>query len=298
MERGGFRYDTAPIPQPGPGEALIRVLVCGVCSSDMGAWRRGIGQESIFGHEVVGIVEELGEGVTQVQAGDRVTGCIMQGYREYTVASADALIPVPEVLSDREAIVEPYVCLISGIRHLAPPVGMPAAVVGAGYMGLGLIQLLKLYGAGPVTAVDAVPGALETARQFGADTALMPEEAEGMQFPVVFEAAGTQSALDLSYQLCAQYGTMVAVGYHPCRREVDMGHWASGAFATIAAFEYRRPNQLEYMREALGAAAAGTLHTGQTMTHEFSFGQLEEAFRYHSEKLDGYIKGCVRLSER
>ncbi|MDR1530652.1 MAG: alcohol dehydrogenase catalytic domain-containing protein [Clostridiales bacterium] len=290
---GGYRFEETETPAPGNGEALIRVLACGLCSSDVEAWRSGLGVDTVMGHEVVGIVEELGAGVSGIAVGERVTGCIMRGYAEYTTARAEHMIVVPDALSDAEAIVEPFVCLLSGIERAAPKPDSDVAVISAGFMGLGLVRLLKIAGVRHVTALDLRPQALETAREMGADETLPADAAQGRKFDMVFEAAGTQSAIDLSGELCAPYGVIAIVGYHPCVRQVDMRVWAAKAPVVMNIFEYRRPKQLEYMRRALKLAVEGRLRNARLMTHSFPLSQLQEAFAFHAAKRDGYIKGWI-----
>jgi threonine dehydrogenase-like Zn-dependent dehydrogenase len=246
-----------------------------------------------MGHEVVATVEALGPGTAGIEPGTRVTGRIMQGYAEYTLASVGDLIPVPESLSDAAAMVEPYVCQLSGIRRLGVHNSGRIAVISAGYMGLGLTRLLKLMGAGHVTVLDLNPALFKKAIAMGADATLRPQDAEGLSFDTVFEAAGSQSALHLAGTLCRRYGTLGLLGYHPCTREIDMSLWAAKALTAVNIFEYRRENELAYMREALSLAESGKLPTGGLVTHRFPLSRITRAFETHSSKAGGYIKGII-----
>jgi threonine dehydrogenase-like Zn-dependent dehydrogenase len=291
QKNGGFCPGELPTPVPAQDEALIRVLACGICSSDLGAWRKGLGTETVLGHEVVGIVEQGGRHAG-LAPGTRVTGCILGGYAQYTIAKAADLIPVPDSLPTNGAMVEPYVCLLSGLRRCGAAKAPKTAVVGAGFMGLGLTRLLKLEGAPHVTVFDLSPEALGRARELGADQALPAEGAEGA-YDLVFEAAGTQSALDLAGRLCAPYGTVGMIGYHPCARPVDLGLWAARALTAVCLFEYRKPRQLACMREALARAQAGDLPTARLITHQFPLEALEAAFETHRAKAGGYVNGWM-----
>jgi threonine dehydrogenase-like Zn-dependent dehydrogenase len=300
QNEGGFIFEDVPRPQPGPEEALVRVQVCGVCTSDMGVWKRGMGRPEILGHEVVGVIEAVGDAVEGWQAGQRVTGAIMKGYAEYAVTGAKNLIAVPDALQSHEAIVEPLSCLMSGIRRAGVGLGDRAAVVGAGFMGLAMLQLLKLAGATGLTAIDVRPDALRRAAEFGAAELLSPDEArerygrEGL--PLVIEAAGAAAALELAGQISARHGTLEIVGYHPCRRDVDMALWNGKALTVINAFEYRKAVQLQNMRAALELTASGAFPLGRLLTHSFAFGELTRAFEAHERKEDGYLKSYVRIS--
>jgi threonine dehydrogenase-like Zn-dependent dehydrogenase len=296
---GGIELGDAPVPQIGRDDVLIRVLVCGVCTSDMGAWKHGMGIETILGHEVVGIVEAVGDGVEGFMTGDRVTGSILQGYAQYTTANWHNLIHVPEKLEDHEALVEPLSSLLSGIRRAGAGLGSQAAVVGTGFMGLSMLQLLKLSGVTEVTAIDKRPCALKAAEEYGAAEMLSPEEAkaryERTGLPLVVELAGTDTALELAGQLTALHGTLAIVGYHPCHRDIDMGLWNGKALTVINAFEYRKDVQLENMRTALRLVESKALPLGRLFTHSFRFVELEQAFQAHERKEDGYLKSFVRM---
>jgi len=294
---GGIRLDKLLVPAPGAGEALIRVLACGVCTSDMGAYRNGLGADTVLGHEVVGVVEALGQGARGVAIGQRVTGAIMHGYAEYTVARADALIPVPGALADHEAITEPFSCMMSGIRRAGCAGAESAIVVGAGFMGLSLIALLKSAGVGRVDVCDISRAALEQAKALGADAVYLPSDAQP-ECPQVFEAAGTQGALTWANELVSSGGTLTIVGYHPCTREIDMNLWAAKAITVINAFEYNRPIQLENMREALGLIQRGSLSLDKLFTHHFTLEQTDQAFQTHLHRPGGFIKGYVRVNNR
>lgn len=291
---GGLRLTEQVKPVPGPGEALIRVRACGVCSSDMSVYRTGLKEEIVLGHEVVGTVEALGEGALGPAVGARVTGAIMRGYAEYTLARAEHLIPVPDALSDPEAIVEPLSCMLSGIRRAGCAGAERAVIVGAGFMGLALIALTKAAGVGRVEVCDVSPEALIRAKAFGADAVHLPDDPPP-PCAFVFETAGSQGAITWCGELAARLGTLTIVGYHPLRREIDMGVWAGKALTVINAFEYDRGVQLENMRYALELAERGELPLRRLFTHSFPLHQVDRAFQTHLNRPEGFIKGLIRM---
>ena len=154
---------------PGAGEVRIKVQACGVCHSDMltkeGAWP-GIQYPRVPGHEVVGIVDELGEGVTEWKKGQRVgvgwhgghdetclycrrgdfRNCVNMkipgisydgGYQQYMVAPANAVVAIPEGLNDVDAA--PLLCagitVYNALRHAGAMPGDVVAVLGIGGLG-------------------------------------------------------------------------------------------------------------------------------------------------------------------
>jgi D-arabinose 1-dehydrogenase-like Zn-dependent alcohol dehydrogenase len=175
-----FEIVEREIPKPGAGEVLIKVQACGVCHSDMftkeGAWP-GIQYPRVPGHEVAGIIEELGDGVSGWTKGQRIgvgwhgghDGTCLQcrrgdfgncrnlkiagisydgGYQQYMVAPVEALTAMPESLSDAEAA--PLLCAgittFNALRHSGAGPGDLVAVLGIGGLGHLGIQWANKFG--------------------------------------------------------------------------------------------------------------------------------------------------------
>src|SRR5579863_2923556 len=177
---GEFEIVEREIPKAGAGHVLIKVQACGVCHSDVltkeGLWP-GIQYPRIPGHEVAGVIEELGEGVSGWQKGQRVgvgwhgghDGTCLQcrrgdfgncqnmkisgisydgGYQQYMVAPESALTAMPEGLSDVEAA--PLLCAgittYNSLRHSGAMPGDLVAVLGIGGLGHLGIQFANKFG--------------------------------------------------------------------------------------------------------------------------------------------------------
>jgi D-arabinose 1-dehydrogenase-like Zn-dependent alcohol dehydrogenase len=175
-----FQIVEREIPKPGAGQVLIKVQACGVCHSDLltkeGAWP-GIDYPRVPGHEVVGVIDELGAGVTAWENGQRVgvgwhggqdgtclfcrrgdfrncrnlkvTGIGYDGgYQQYMVAPVEALAAVPESLSAVEAA--PLLCAgvttFNALRHSGAMPGDVVAVLGIGGLGHLGIQFASKFG--------------------------------------------------------------------------------------------------------------------------------------------------------
>ena len=202
-EAGGpFEVVDLPVPEPDPGEVRIRVHACGICHSDAfvkdGAFP-GIDYPRVPGHEVAGVVDALGDGVSMWQEGDRVgvgwhgghcftcdacregdfvncenakiTGISFDGgYAEYMVAPAEAVARMPDDLDFAEAA--PLLCAgittYNALRNsdLAP--GAHVAVQGIGGLGHLAIQYAKKFGC-EVTALSRGTDKKQLAMDLGAD---------------------------------------------------------------------------------------------------------------------------------
>ncbi|KOU74162.1 alcohol dehydrogenase [Streptomyces sp. MMG1533] len=181
-----------PDPEPGPGQVLIRLEASGLCHTDIhaahGDWPVKPTPPFVPGHEGVGIVEVLGDGVTHLEVGQRVAvpwlgwacgrceHCLSGwetcdgGYAEKMLASADFAAVVPDGIDPRDAApltcagVTTYKALkVAGVR----PTQL-VAISGVGGLGHLAVQYAKIAGA-TVAAIDVTDEKLELARQLGAD---------------------------------------------------------------------------------------------------------------------------------
>jgi D-arabinose 1-dehydrogenase-like Zn-dependent alcohol dehydrogenase len=198
----GLRIVELPIPEPGPGQVRIKVQACGVCHSDaivLEGLRPGIPYPRVPGHEVAGVVDALGTGVTEWRQGQRVgvgwhgghdgtcpecrrgdfVNCRNQknpgisydgGYQEYMVAPVEALVSIPDSLSDIDAA--PMLCAgvatYNALRHAGALPGDLVAVQGIGGLGHLGIQFANKFGY-KVAAVGRGSAIESLAKKLGAD---------------------------------------------------------------------------------------------------------------------------------
>lgn len=250
--RQPLTLENRPIPSPGPGQVLVRLEACGLCHTDIhaidGDWPVQPGLPFVPGHEGVGIVERLGDGVTSRKVGQRValpwlgyacgecrycidgrenlcerqhnTGYSVDGgYAEYTLADARFASPVPDGVSPFEAA--PLTC--AGVTtyaavknaHVVP--GERVAVFGIGGLGHLAVQYARLVGA-QVVAVDITEEKLDLAVELGADHAVNATEvdpAEAIQHlggaDVAIVLAVAPSVFDQAFRSLNRGGRLVLV---------------------------------------------------------------------------------------
>ena len=295
-----------PIPVINDDDVLVKMLICGVCSAELPAWRAGEAHANgVLGHEPVGIVEKTGKNVTAFAAGDRVTGFCLGSFAEYIAVNSKMIAKVPEQLLDIEALGEPLSCMYGAAERTPVSLGDNVAIVGVGFMGLGMLQLMKLKGAGQIIAVGKSQESLEHARKFGADIVWRPDEVDprylaasgwdifGKGLPVVVEAAGTQSALSLAGDMTAILGTLCVVGFHQEPRTLNIDMWNKKSIVMINAHERRKELQTVYMTRIMELTVQGKFHTREMITHAFKPGEVDQAFAALENKPAGYIKGYV-----
>jgi len=195
-----IRIEEMPVPEPGPGELVVRIRASGICGSDVMHWYRAGRGPLVLGHEIAGEVAAAGDGIGKYRVGDRITAshhvpcntchyCLNGhhtvcdtlrrtnfypgGFSEYvrlpSINVDRGVYLLPGELSFEEAtFVEPLACVYRGQRIAGTRTGLSVLVVGSGISGLLHIQLARVLGASLVVAADLNHGRLEAARKFGA----------------------------------------------------------------------------------------------------------------------------------
>jgi L-iditol 2-dehydrogenase len=177
-----LRVETIPVPAPGPGELLVEVEACGVCATDARKFEVGVNDGHYPfnpGHEWVGRIAGLGEGVAGWRLGERVYGDTYGGYADYAVIPAEAIpwsrgpVRLPEGLPlERAVFLEPLAdCLHAVHDQAALGPGQQTVVIAAGSMGLKIIAAAARIGA-RVLAVEPVEPRRRLALDFGAERAV------------------------------------------------------------------------------------------------------------------------------
>jgi len=251
-----LRLESVPKPSPRPGEVLVKISAAGICHTELhflsGLLNLGV-QPLTLGHEVVGVVEEMGAGVESPKRGDRVilyyyvgcgrcAHCLVGdenlcdallaeygfvsdgGFAEYAVVPARNAVRLPAEVTDEAAA--PIGCGVTTAVHAAGLARLAAGdvvlVYGVGAVSFGLIQLARLSGA-EVIAVSRTPAKLEKARALGAAQVLNGNEGKvaervreithGHGADVVFELVATKETMAASTAAIAKRGRLVFIGY-------------------------------------------------------------------------------------
>ena len=242
-----FEVVDHPIPEPSLGQVRLQVKAAGVCLSDVHLLDSTLspgyleGDEVTIGHEVSGIIDSLGDGVTGWSIGDRVIVCagirdekgrvrtqgfdFDGGFAEFMITHSESLVAIHDKLSFEEACIipdavsTPWAAITQSAQVQS---GQSSAVFGIGGLGVHAVQLLKIIGSGPIIAVDPLPEARERALAVGADLALDPSDPEfskkirtatqGRGIDAAFDFAGVSAVRTQALPLLAECGRLVIVG--------------------------------------------------------------------------------------
>src|SRR5271168_2633140 len=241
-----IKIERVPIPRVGDGEVLVKVHVALTCGTDLKVYQRGyharmIVPPALFGHELAGVIEEVGQGVRGFKKGMRVVAlnsapCQMcfycskhqenlcqdllfnnGAYAEYIriprrIVETNMLAIPKDVSYEEAAMVEPLGCVLRGLHETKMEIGDTVAVIGAGPIGLMFVQVAKLTGCNVVSVVKHDAQA-KAALKIGADSTVQitavdgPVKAvrkltqDGRGCDVVVEAVGRPQAWELSIEM-------------------------------------------------------------------------------------------------
>lgn len=295
-------------PVPGADQVLVEVLACGVCTSDLGPWLAPdpAAAPVRLGHEMVGRVVGAGRDAGQWAPGDLVTGLGGDGFATLAVMDARAVLPVPPGVEPAHAIGEPVADLEEALSRTGVRAGDRVAVVGLGFMGLGLVQLAKRHAPGLLVGVDPDPARRERALRLGADLVFAPDElpaeyrtdtgrSTDARLGIVLEATGTTGGLTTAGSLVRPFGTLCVVGYHHTGDAMmDMDLWYK-AVTVVNGFCPDRTRLIGAMRDALELIADRRFSYAPLITHRFGLDGVDEAFRTMTEAGPDFVKGVVLL---
>jgi threonine dehydrogenase-like Zn-dependent dehydrogenase len=300
-----------PAPAPEPGEMVVRLEGCGVCTSNLPLWE---GREwfnypappGAPGHEGWGRVHALGAGVRGFQVGDRVTFLSHQAYAEYDRAPAGAAVKLPAALDALPFPGESIGCAMNVFRRSEVSAGQTVAVVGAGFLGIIFIALAAQRGA-RVIALSRRSFALELAAAYGAAETILLDDHQrvldrvrelsgGVGCDRVLEATGHQWPLDLAGEMVRERGKVIIAGFHQDGpRQVNLQLWNWKGIDVINAHERDTRLYLAGIHEAIQAVVTGQLSLAGLITHQFDLEQVALAYQTLALRPDGFIKGVIRL---
>ncbi|UAJ80350.1 zinc-binding dehydrogenase [Leifsonia sp. ZF2019] len=311
------RIDEIPTPAPGAGQVLVEILASGVCTSDLTPWRDGPapGDGPIaLGHEITGRVVATGPGASRWRDGELVTGLGGPGFATHAVLEADLLLPVPAGVEPAHAIGEPIATLEEAISRTPVTAGSRVAIIGLGFMGLGLLQLARTRAPRTIIAVDPNPEARERALALGAHVALHPDDvaayaetgrAEGSggaaaeggaadpRADVVLEATGVTPGLATASPLVRPFGTLCVVGYHHAgTAPFDMELWYKGA-TVVNGFCPDHPRVMRAMTDALRHVADRRFTFAPLVTHRFGLDGVDAAYALMAAHAPGFVKAVI-----
>ena len=233
-------------PEPGPGEVLIKVMASGICGTDIHILEgEYVGAYPVIpGHEFSGVVEQAGQAVSRIKVGDKVavepniacdncSYCLNNqqnfcenwqgvgvtlpgGMAEYVIAPEKAVFDIGELEFEEGAFVEPLSCVLHGVQKTCIRLADRVVILGAGPIGILLLQAVNVQGAQSVTVVELDQARAEAAQTVGADQIYrslegLPKDA----FEVVIDATGVIPVMKRTPEFTRKGGKILLFGVPP-----------------------------------------------------------------------------------
>ncbi|SEP08309.1 NADPH2:quinone reductase [Halogranum amylolyticum] len=251
---GEMEVEERERPEPEPSEVVVRVGACGVCSTDLHMYHGSFAVDFpvVLGHESAGTVTELGDDVSELEPGDRVAvnpavpcgACsyckrgetnlcdnataiggagdrIIDGsFAEYVRVPASNVEKVGDLPFHHAALAEPLGCCIHAADRSGVGQGDSVALVGAGPIGLLMLQTLRNRGASPIAVSELDPKRRELAAEMGADLVVDPEAGDPVEtireeigeVDAGIEVVGLVPTIQQAYDVTAKGGNTLIVG--------------------------------------------------------------------------------------
>jgi L-iditol 2-dehydrogenase len=329
------KIERVPIPRVGDGEVLVKVQVALTCGTDLKVYQRGyharmIVPPALFGHELAGVIEEVGAGVRTFKKGMRVVAlnsapCQMcfycskhqanlcedllfnnGAYAEYIriprrIVEINMLAIPPDVSYEEAAMVEPLACVLRGLHETGVEIGDTVTVVGGGPIGLMFIQVAKAVGCNVISVVKR-DSQVEAAKHMGAHEVVQitkvkdPVEAVRRISPekrgsdVVIEAVGRPEAWELAIDMVRKGGTVNFFGGCAAGTKVQLD--TNRLHYSEVTLKATFHHTPETVRRAFALIAEKKIRSTDYITGEAPLSRLQQVF-HHMLNRNGDIKTAI-----
>ena len=306
------------IPEPGPDQVLVKIKRIGVCGSDIHVFH-GIHPYTKYpvtqGHEVSGKIVKLGQYVSNLQVGQRVTiepqvfcgrchPCLHGKYNlcenlkvmgfqtvgtasEYFAVDASKITPLPEGMSYNEgAMIEPLAVTVHAGKRFADMKGAKVAVLGAGPIGILLSQAVKALGAAEVMITDISEKRLELAKSVGADYAINTAKEDFGEAlvacfgpdkaDVIYDCAGNDITMNSAIQNARKGSTIILVAVFAKMANVDLAKLNDSELDLNTSMMYRHEDYVD----ALRFVNEGKIQLKPLESAHFAFKDYQKAYEY------------------
>ena len=332
-----LEVDYAPVPSPQKGEVMIKVMRVGVCGSDPTIYfgrHPYVSYPVIMGHEFSGIIEELGEGVTRLKKGMRVTviphlvcgkckACQTQTYnfceslrctgaeadgahRQFICMPQEMVMEIPSTMSlDDAAMVEPACVAYHGAKRGDITPSDKVLIFGAGPIGIFCMQSCKALGAKEVYICDLDQERLDLAKELGADVAL---NTKGIPIEQALEAFGGTKEIDVFYDCVGEKGIVFDNILRIARRGTRI------VIIGVLQNEYNVPHLPDFIQHELRISGTtmyvpqdyrnminlmgdGVIMTKGMISHYFKLEDIKTVFSMIENRTEKFFKIMLTVNE-
>jgi (R,R)-butanediol dehydrogenase/meso-butanediol dehydrogenase/diacetyl reductase len=304
-----FVINEEPKPKLGLNSVRIKIQYCSICGSDLHMYKWGPKPQDpseitlvhfldkvlgfpayyLLGHQVSGIIEEIGSEVKSVKVGDRVTVRTRGAYAEYIVAEESQVYHLPDEVTYQEAaFVEPVSVAISAVRRSKIQLGDVAVVLGAGPIGLFTVQCAIAAGVSRVYVSEIAELRLKIVKELGVDEAIDAKKVDvvqrinaltgGLGPDVVFECAGKPETMKQMLNMLPRYGKGVIVAVYEKPFMIDPNRIMMKNLDIAGILPTRGEGRQDQFNMALTLIRTGKVKIDPIITATYSLNKINEAF--------------------
>ncbi|AWT59284.1 MAG: putative zinc-type alcohol dehydrogenase-like protein YdjJ [Candidatus Moanabacter tarae] len=288
------------VPDPGPGEVQVQGGACGICSWDIATAKYGRQFKPMAppGHEGVGYVVKVGSEIRNLREGDRVAGGGFSTKRNL-LESRVRKIPQSD-LPDEYWIVEPVSCIVTGIDHCRIKPGDRIALIGCGFMGQLLLQVLIRSPLDSLVAIDVIRSRLDLAEDIGVAEVYEADQVDPVElhdrgFDVVIDTSGSQDGLSLATDIVRPGGLINLFGWIKGKKaNFDPTKWHLGGFTVVNSSPTAKTR--ETFGPAIRLIQKGIIRLKPLVTHTSTLDDYPVLMEKIVSGDKSYVKGVVLLS--
>ncbi len=308
------RVEITEFPEPPMGAGCVKIAVawCGLCGTDFHKFAGKAGSRPVtypvpLGHEISGVVAEVGEGVTDFQPGDRVTvdpnwSCghcyycqtgkrhlcersrgVVKGMATYICPPAENVYHIPDTLTlQHAALAEPLGCCLHGMELLDVRLGETVAIIGLGAIGALMLQLLRHSAAGKIIVIEPEESKRRTAMELGATLFINPKtedpseaiRAAGIHcVDRVMECGGIPATIELALDVAGRGATVVLFGVAAPEARVAFKPYEAFTKELVIKTSYINPGTTQ---RAIDLLACGAIDTDRAISRIIELEELPE----------------------
>jgi len=322
-----------PTPVPGEGEVLLKVRACGICGSDVHGYLGLTGRRippMTMGHEFAAEVAEAGPGAKKFHPGDGVVVqpinfcgecancregltnmCLNKKFfgvltvdgamAEYVAVPEKLLYKLPQGCSyEVGALTEPYAVAYGSLVKSGSLKGQTVMIIGAGTIGLCILQLARLHQPEKIIVCDLSENRLRAALDFGADAVINPKKKDylatverftgGKMLDTSFEAVGVEATANQSIKSVKVNGTVIWVGMSQKEMTINMQDVVCSAREIRGSFNYTHKE----FGEVVDLLGSGKVEAQKLISKTVPLAQAPDAFAALHENPDDYIKVIIQ----
>ncbi len=287
----------------GDDEIEVEAVLGSICTHEVSLYKGDLTHPRypmVPGHEAVHRVVKVGKNVTHLKPGDYAACCWYMGqWSRKLIGPAQFAFKLPDDIGDpANWVIEPAASIVNAVSYMDIKPGDRVLLIGAGFMGLLMIQMIHGYPMSEFVVCDLKESSREKAKECGAKIAIHPDQVEGI-FDKVIEATGSQAGLDMAVKLCGMAGDIYLYGWHRQTRTIDLksehtkGHRLIHTSPAIdSEKEYSR-----YWPRTIKLFEAGIFDMKPLVSHKYKAEDIKVAMEDSVKREEGFIKSVFYFED-